>query len=62
MVGNKPLVQPYEKLAEKSKNNEYTTGDLLDFSNQQEYYKLTGIYVSRQKIQVFLYKLVLQEI
>ena len=62
MVGNKPLVQPYEKLAEKSKNNEYTTGDLLDFSNQQEYYKLTGIYLSRQKIQVFLYKLVLQEI
>ena len=31
-----------------SKNNDYITGNLLDFSNHQNYYKLIGIDLSRQ--------------
>ena len=32
-----------------SRNNDYITGNLLDFSNHQNYYKLIGIDLSRQK-------------
>ena len=38
----------YEKGIEMSKNNDYITGNLLDFSNHQNYYKLIGIDLSRQ--------------
>ena len=38
----------YEKCIEMSKNNDYITGNLLDFSNHQNYYKLIGIDLSRQ--------------
>ena len=31
-----------------SRNNNYTTGNLLDFSYQQNFYKLIGIGLSRQ--------------
>ena len=31
-----------------SKNDDYTTGNLLDFSYHQNYYKLIGIHISRQ--------------
>ena len=31
-----------------SKNDDYTTGSLLDFSCHQNYYKLTGIDLPRQ--------------
>ena len=31
-----------------SKNDDYTTGNLLDFSYHQNYYKLIGIHLSRQ--------------
>ena len=31
-----------------SNNDDYTTGNLLDFSYHQNYYKLTGIDLSRQ--------------
>ena len=31
-----------------SRNNDYITGNLLDFSNHQNYYKLIGIDLSRQ--------------
>ena len=31
-----------------SKNDDYTTRNLLDFSNHQNYYKLIGIDLSRQ--------------
>ena len=31
-----------------SRNNDYTTGNLLDFSNLQKYYKLIGTYLWRQ--------------
>ena len=30
------------------RNNDYITGNLLDFSNHQNYYKLIGIDLSRQ--------------
>ena len=29
----------YEKLTEMSRNDDYTTGNLLDFSHHQKYYK-----------------------
>ena len=44
-----------------SKNDDYTTGNLLDFPYHQNYYKVIGIDLSRQQIQVFLNKLILQE-
>ena len=31
-----------------SRNDDYTTGNLLDFSNYRKYYKLIGIDLSRQ--------------
>ena len=40
--------QAYEKLIEMSRSDDYTTGNLLDFSYHQYYYKLIGIYLSRQ--------------
>ena len=56
LVDNKPFFgQPvkrkqkaYEELFEMSRNNEYTTGGLLDFSYHQNNYKLIGIDLSRQ--------------
>ena len=30
-----------------SRNNDYTTGNLIDYSNHQNYYKLIGIDLSR---------------
>ena len=38
-----------EKLFDTSRNNNYATWNLLDFSYQQNYCKLIGIYLSRQK-------------
>ena len=38
----------YEKLVEMWRNNDYTTGNLLDYSYHQNYYKLIGIDLSRQ--------------
>ena len=56
LIDNKPFFdQPvknkqeaYEKIIEMSRNDDYTTGNLLDFSYYQNYYKLIGIYLSRQ--------------
>ena len=41
------------------KNDDYTWGNLLDFSNHQNYYKPTGIDLSRQTntVQIMVYKL-----
>ena len=33
---------------EMSRNDDYTTGNLLDFSYHQNYYKLIGIDLSKQ--------------
>ena len=38
----------YEKLVAMSRNNDYTTGNLLDFLYHQKYYKHNGIDLSRQ--------------
>ena len=40
--------QVYEKLIEMSRNDDYTTGNLLGFLYHQNYYKLIGIDLSRQ--------------
>ena len=37
-----------------SKNNDYTTGNLLDYSHHQSYFKLIGINLSRQKNRCIL--------
>ena len=50
LIDNKPFFdqsvkakqETYEKLVEMSRNNDYTTGNLLEFSCHQNYYKLTG--------------------
>ena len=58
LIDNKPFFdQPvkknkkqetYEKLIKISRNNNYTTGNLLDYLSRQNYYKLIGIDLSRQ--------------
>ena len=56
LIDNKPFFnQPvknkqkvYEKLAEMSRNDNYTTGNLLHYLYHQKYYKLIGIDLSRQ--------------
>ena len=40
--------EAYEKLIEISRNDDYTTGNLLDYLYHQKYYKLIGINLSRQ--------------
>ena len=45
-VKNKQVT--YEKLIEISRNDDYTTGNLLEYLHHQNYYKLIGIDVSRQ--------------
>ena len=41
--------EAYEKLIDISKNNEYTTGNLLDYDYFKKYYKLIGIDLSTQQ-------------
>ena len=56
LIDNKPFFdQPvknkqeaYEKLIEMSRNDDYTTGHLLDYLYHQKYYKRIGIDLSRQ--------------
>ena len=56
LIDNKPFFdQPvkikqeaYEKHIEKSRNDDHTTGSLLNFSNHQNYFKLIGTDLSRQ--------------
>ena len=40
--------EAYEKIIEMSKNNDYTTGNLLDFGYFKENYKLIAIDLSKQ--------------
>ena len=40
--------EAYEKLIEMSRNDAYTTGNLLDYLYYQKCYKLIGIDLSRQ--------------
>ena len=40
----------YEKIIDISKNNEYTTGNLLDYDYFKKYYKLIAIDLSKQQV------------
>ena len=57
LIDNKPFFdqlvkikrEAYEKLIEISRNYGYTTGNLLDYLYHQDFYKLIGIDLSRNK-------------
>ena len=40
--------ETYEKIIEMSNNNDYTTGNLLDFAYFKKNYRLIAIYLSKQ--------------
>ena len=42
--------EAYEKIIDISKNNEYTTGNLLDYDYFKKYHKLIAIDLSKQQV------------
>ena len=42
--------EAYEKTIDISRNNEYTTGNLLDYEYFKKYYKLIAIDLSKQQV------------
>ena len=42
--------ETYEKIIDISRNNEYTTGNLLDYDYFKKYYKLIAIDLSKQQV------------
>ena len=42
--------EAYEKIIDISRNNEYTTSNLLDYDNFNKYYKLIAIDLSKQQV------------
>ena len=42
--------EAYEKIIDISKNNEYTTGNLLDYDYFKKHYKLIAIDLSKQQV------------
>ena len=42
--------EAYEKVIDISRNNEYTTGNLLDYGYFKKYYKLIAIDFSKQRV------------
>ena len=46
----KPEEEAYEKIIDISRNNEYTTGNLLDYDYFKKYYKLIAIDLSKQRV------------
>ena len=42
--------EAYEKIIDISRNNEYTTGNLLDYDYFKRYYKLIAIDLSKQQV------------
>ena len=42
--------ETYEKIIDISRNNDYTTGNLLDYDNFKKYYKLIAIDLSKQQV------------
>ena len=42
--------ESYEKIIDISRNNEYTTGNLLDCDYFKKYYKLMAIGLSKQQV------------
>ena len=45
-----PEEEAYEKIIDISRNNEYTTGNLLDYDYFKIYYKLIAIDLSKQQV------------
>ena len=43
--------ETYEKIIDNSRNNEYTTGNLLDYDYFKKHYKLIAIDLSKQVLQ-----------
>ena len=46
----KTAEEAYEKIIDISRNNEYTTGNLLDYDCFKKYYKLIAIDLSKQQV------------
>ena len=42
--------EAFEKIIDISRNNEYTTGNLLDDDYFKKYYNLIAIYLSKQQV------------
>ena len=42
--------EAYEKIIDISRNNEYTTGNLLDYDYFKKYYKLIAVDFSKQQV------------
>ena len=42
--------EAYEKIIDISRNNEYTTGNLLDYDYFKKHYKLIAIDLSKQQV------------
>ena len=42
--------EAYEKIIDISRNNEYTTGNLLEYDYFKKYYKLIAIDLSKQQV------------
>ena len=42
--------EAYEKIIDINRNNEYTTGNLLDYDHFKKYYKLIAIDLSKQQV------------
>ena len=42
--------EAYEKIIDISRNNEFTTGNLLDYDYFKKHYKLIAIYLSKQQV------------
>ena len=42
--------EAYEKIIDISRNNQYTTGNLLDYDYFKKYYKLIAIDLSKQQV------------
>ena len=42
--------EAYEKIIDISRNNEYTTGNLLDYNYFKNHYKLIAIVLSKQQV------------
>ena len=42
-------------------NDDYTTGNILDYLYDQKYFKLITIDLSRKKMPIFLKKTILEE-
>ena len=42
--------EAYEKIIDISRNNEYTTGNLLDYDYFRKYYKLIAIDLSKRQV------------